>query len=99
MRIYRPEPVTARVWVPPVPAVVVKTGVQVALSAEAWIWNALPYAVSQFNVTPQMDWTDPRSTSSHCGSLNALDHLVPRFPSTAADAGVPPFSAEDAVAG
>src|SRR5450755_2162832 len=33
-----------------------------------------------------MDWVEPRSTSSHCGSETALD------------AGVPAFSVEDAVA-
>ncbi len=41
----------------------------------------------------------PRSTWSHCGSLNALDQRVPVLPSTAAEAGVPAFSVEDAVAG
>src|SRR5215470_2161634 len=42
---------------------------------------------------------DPRSTCSHWGSLNALDHRVPVLPSTAALAGVPAFSTEEAVAG
>ena len=42
---------------------------------------------------------DPRSTWSHCGSLAALDHRVPVLPSTAALAGVPAFSTDDAVAG
>src|SRR5258706_427409 len=41
----------------------------------------------------------PRSTSIHCGSLNALDHRVPVLPSTAAAAAVPAFSADEAVAG
>src|SRR5215472_5729534 len=45
-----------------------------------------------------MDWLDPRSTSSHCGSENALDHRVPVFPSTAFEAGKLAFSVEDAVA-
>jgi len=49
-------------------------------------------------VTWQIDWDDPRSTSSHCGSLNALDHRVPVLPSTAAEAGNEAFSVEDAVA-
>src|SRR4029453_502551 len=41
----------------------------------------------------------PRSTCSHCGSAAALDQRVAvRLPSTAAEAGVPPFSVEDAVA-
>src|ERR1039458_6397376 len=73
--------------------------VQVVPSGEVWIWNALPYAVSQFSVTWQIDWVEPRSTSSHCGSENALDQRVPRLPSTAAEAGKPAFSSEDAVAG
>src|SRR4051812_22990852 len=42
----------------------------------------------------------PRSTCSHCGSVNALDQRVAvRLPSTAADAGVPAFSVDEAVAG
>src|ERR1700744_3399288 len=41
---------------------------------------------------------DPRSTSSHCGSENALDHRVPVFPSTALDAGKLAFSSDEAVA-
>src|SRR6202051_1029720 len=99
MRMYRPLPATAKVLLPPVPVVVEKIGVQVALSVEVWIWNALPYAVSQFNVTWQTVWTEPRSTSSHCGSEKALDHRVARLPSTAFDAGKLAFSSEDAVAG
>src|ERR1022692_2202069 len=46
-----------------------------------------------------MDWVEPRSTSSHCGSEKALDQRVPRLPSTAFEAGEPAFSREDAVAG
>src|ERR1035437_3166510 len=72
--------------------------VQVDPSGEVWIWNAVAYAVSQFRVTRQIDWVVPRSTSSHCGSENALDQRVPVFPSTASAAGVPTFSVEDAVA-
>src|SRR5690349_21834079 len=45
-----------------------------------------------------MACVEPRSTSSHCGSENALDHLVPVFPSTAFEAGNEAFSSEDAVA-
>src|SRR6266852_2463206 len=45
-----------------------------------------------------MDWAEPRSTSSHCGSENALDQRVPVLPSTAAEAGKPAFSVEEAVA-
>jgi hypothetical protein len=45
-----------------------------------------------------MLWDEPRSTSSHCGSENAEDHLVPVLPSTAADAGKVAFSVDEAVA-
>src|ERR1035437_9515231 len=72
--------------------------VQVVPSGEVWIWNAVAYAVSQFSVTWQIDWVEPRSTSSHCGSEKALDQRVPRLPSTALDAGKPAFSSEEAVA-
>jgi hypothetical protein len=50
-------------------------------------------------VTWQKVWLDPRSTWSHCGSEKALDQRVPVLPSTAAEAGVPAFSVDDAVAG
>ena len=46
-----------------------------------------------------MVWVAPRSTCSHCGSPNALDHRVPALPSTAADAGNVAFSSDEAVAG
>src|ERR1700733_2679724 len=46
-----------------------------------------------------MFWDEPRSTSSHCGSENADDHLVPVLPSVASAAGVPAFSIEEAVVG
>ena len=72
--------------------------VQLVLSVDVWIWNAVAYAASQFSVTPQMLCEEPRSTSSHCGSENALDQRVPVLPSTAAAAGVPAFSVEEAVA-
>lgn len=42
---------------------------------------------------------EPRSTRSHCGSPKALDQRVAALPSTAAEAGVPAFSADDAVTG
>src|SRR5581483_12364061 len=91
-------PLTPSVWLPPVPVVVEKMLVQVDPSGEVWIWNALPYAVSQLSTTWQIDWAEPRSTSSHCGSENALDQRVPRLPSVAADAGKLAFSSDDAVA-
>src|SRR5258708_109915 len=98
MRTYRPVPVTLRVWVPPVPVLVEKIEVQFTASGDVWIWNALPYAVSQFRTTLQICWLDPRSTWSHCGSLKALDQRVPVLPSTAFAAGNPAFSVEDAAA-
>src|ERR1700750_453222 len=45
-----------------------------------------------------MDWEEPRSTSSHWGAEKAEDQRVPVLPSTAAEAGVPAFSVEEAVA-
>ena len=72
---------------------------QVEPSGETWIWKAVAYAASQSRVTSQMDWLEPRSTCSHCGSAKALDHRVLVFPSTAADAGNDEFSRDEAVAG
>src|SRR5580693_7545661 len=46
-----------------------------------------------------MLWVEPRSTSSHCGSENALDHRVDRFPSVAFDAGQDGPCIDDAVVG
>src|SRR6185312_6460494 len=40
----------------------------------------------------------PRSTWIHCGSAAALDQRVPSLPSTAAEAGVPAFSVDEALA-
>jgi hypothetical protein len=97
--MYRALADTLKVWVPPVPVVVEKIVVQVELSFEVWIWNALPYAASHTSVTWQIDETDPRSTSSHCGSENALDHRVLVLPSVAFDAGNDEFSSDDAVVG
>src|SRR5579859_2048107 len=45
-----------------------------------------------------MLYVAPRSTWSHCGSLNRLDQRVVRLPSTAKLAVVPAFSADEAVA-
>src|ERR687895_2090771 len=66
---------------------------------EVWSWKARPYAASQRSTIWLMAAVTPRSTWSHCGSLNVLDQRVPVLPSTAADAGVPAFSTDDAVAG
>src|SRR5580704_3867947 len=46
-----------------------------------------------------MGWVEPRSTSSHCGSENALDQRVVRFPSVALDAGQLGPCIDDAVVG
>src|SRR6202167_3464403 len=72
--------------------------VQLVPSGDVWIWNAVAYAASQFSVTWQMAWLEPRSTSSHWGSEKALDQRVPVLPSTASEAGNDAFSVEDAVA-
>src|SRR4051812_1082075 len=72
--------------------------VQAVPSFEVWILNDLPYAVSQLRVTELMVSVAPRSTWSHCGSAAALDQRVPALPSTAAEAGVPAFSVDEAVA-
>ena len=63
--------------------------VQVALSLDTWIWNAEAYAASQSRLTLQICCWEPRSTSSHCGSLYALSQRVPGSPSVAADARLP----------
>ncbi len=66
---------------------------------EVWTWYALAYAASQVRTTEVMVSVAPRSTWSHCGSAAAEDQRVPVLPSTAAEAGVPPFSVEEAVCG
>ena len=45
--------------------------VQVALSLDTWTWNAEAYAASQRMPTLQICCGEPRSTSSHCGSLDS----------------------------
>ena len=67
--------------------------------AAVWIWNDRANAVSHCRTTWLTVAVAPRSTWIHCGSLNADDHRVPVLPSTAAEAGEPAFSVEDAVAG
>src|SRR5258705_5860822 len=62
------------------------------------MWYAVANAASQLIVNPLMAAVAPRSSCSHWGSLNAADHRVDRSPSTAAEAAVPAFSADDAVA-
>jgi hypothetical protein len=99
IRTYRPLPVTGSVWVPPVPVVVLKMVVQADPSGETWIWNDRAYAASHTSVTWSMAAVWPRSTRIHCGSLNWLDQRVPVLPSTAAVAGVPAFSWDEARTG
>ena len=85
---------------PPAPVVVEKIVVNGPVAAGAvWIWNDRANAASQLSTTWVTFAVAPRSTWIHCGSLNADDHRVPVLPSTAAEAGVPAFSVEDAVAG
>ena len=96
-RTYRPAPVTFSVCAPPVPVVVWYTVDQLDPLSDSWIWNAVAYAASQFSTTRLTVAAPPRSTWIHCGSLNCDDQRVPVLPSTAAFAGVPAFSTEDAV--
>jgi len=73
--------------------------VQVDPSMDTWIWKALAYATSQISTTWSTAAVAPRSTCSHCGSLNWLDQRVSVLPSTAAEAGVPAFSTDEAMTG
>ena len=61
--------------------------VQVELSLDTWSWNAEAYAASHSRPTLQICCWEPRSTSSHCGSLAALDQREPGSPSVASAAG------------
>jgi hypothetical protein len=100
IRTNRPPPLTLSVWVPPAPVVVEKIVVNGLVAAGAvWIWKAVANAASQVSRTWQTVAVPPRSTCSHCGSLNADDQRVLVLPSKAALAGVPAFSVEEAVAG
>src|SRR5258706_15393510 len=58
----------------------------------------MAYAASELSMMWKRDCGEPRSTCSHCGSENALDHRVPALPSTALPGGVPAFSALEEVA-
>jgi hypothetical protein len=99
IRTKRPLPVTFSVCVPPVPVVVEKIVVHVDPSGDTWIWNAVANAASHCNTTWPMVCVDPRSTWTHCGSLNALDQRVPGLPSVALAAGNDALSVDDAVVG
>src|SRR5512147_1366000 len=61
--------------------------------------NAFAYAFSQLIAIRLTAVAAPRSTWNHCAAANALDQRVPLSPSTAALAGVPAHSDDDAVAG
>jgi len=100
IRTNRPLPLTLSVWVPPVPVVVEKIVLNGPVAAGAvWSWNAVANAASQVSRTWQTVAVPPRSTCSHCGSLNADDQRVVVLPSKAALAGVPAFSVDEALAG
>src|SRR5260370_41057723 len=71
--------------------------VQLTPSGDTWIWYAFAAAVSHIRTTWAIVWVAPRSTCSHCGSLNALDQRVAVLPSAALAAGFPAFSTDDAV--
>src|ERR1700753_1458975 len=60
---------------------------------------ARPKAASQFRRTRLIVAVAPRSTCSHCGSANWLDHRVLESASTALAAGKDAFSVEEAAAG
>src|SRR5258707_5762740 len=59
---------------------------------------AVANADSQAMEKPLIEALAPRSTWSHCGSLQAEDHRVVSEPSMAAEAGVLALSTDDAVA-
>src|SRR5882724_4226804 len=59
---------------------------------------AVAKAASQETEKPLTDAFAPRSSCSHCGSLQAEDQRVVGSPSTAAEAGVSAPCAEEAVA-
>jgi hypothetical protein len=76
-------PVTFAVTVPPVPLAVDQIVVQLVASFEVWIEYAVAYAASQVSTTCWSVSTAPRSTCSHCGSLNRLPQRVVVSPSVA----------------
>src|SRR3954471_441456 len=84
--------------VPPAPDVVLYTCDQFVASLETSMRYAVANAASQWIVNPLMAALAPRSSCSHWGSLQADDQRVDWSPSTAAEAGVPAFSTDDAVA-
>src|SRR6266702_5373308 len=72
--------------------------VQVTPSGDTWIWYAFAKAFSHCRTTWVIEWVAPRSTWSHCGSLNALDQRVAVLPSVAPVAEKPVWT-DDAVVG
>src|SRR5258706_15474301 len=67
-------------------------------SEETWMLYAAAIAACQAMEKPLIGALAPRSTWSHCGSLQAEDHRVVSEPSMAAEAGVLALSTDDAVA-
>src|SRR3712207_3700312 len=84
---------------PPVPVVVAYAWVQVVPLVESWRVNARAYAPSQLMATRLTAVAAPRSTWNHWFGVKALDQRVPVLPSTAAAAGVPAHSTDEAVTG
>src|SRR3981081_459321 len=72
--------------------------VQFTASGDTWIWYAFAAAASHCRTTWVIECVAPRSTWSHCGSLNALDHRVAVLPSVA-PAAEKPLWTDDAVVG
>src|SRR4051812_50096947 len=84
---------------PPAPVVVAYAWVYVLPSVDNWMVNALAYAFSQLIAIRLIEVVAPRSTWNHWLAANALDQRVPLLPSTAAEAGVPAHSTDEAVTG
>jgi hypothetical protein len=81
-----------------VPVVVLWMVVQVVALGETSMRYAVAYAASQFSRIRLIVAVPPRSTWSHCGSLNWLDQRVVARPSSAAAGALPP-SCDEAVTG
>src|SRR6185437_13829365 len=95
----RPVALSETVCVPSIPLVTGVASVHALPSVDTWILKVAARAVSQCSSAPQICCDEPRSTCSHCGSANADDQRVPSLPSVAEVAGVPAFSADEAVVG
>src|SRR5438132_8549833 len=78
--------------------VLLYTVFQVVPFVDVCIWKLLAQAASHATVMWSTAKAWPRSTCTHCGSANALDHRVVASPSTTLDAGKAALSTDDAVA-